>query len=154
MSKRTNRIVAGAIRGMAGGAVMALAFTAIRRIDWNQVPVIRDLNQNDYLSLVQTSSESQPEEAGTLGKRVLVSALLGGLYGALRSAFQLPGLISGPIFGLASYPLSWIGLGPAAENNPGPWKETPQGLLPRLVTHSLYGMVTDQVSERFQDLLA
>jgi hypothetical protein len=150
MSKRTNRIIAGTIGGMIGGVVMTLALMATRRL-----PVVRKISgELDQFPVLGAAAEIEDEPTGTLGKQLLSSAVLGGVYGALRSALRLPGILSGPAYGLVSYGLSWVGLGPAMERTPGPWNEQPMALLPRLVTHTVYGTVTDMISERVEGMLS
>lgn len=148
MSKRTNRIIAGTIGGMIGGVVMTLALTATRRL-----PVVRKTSKVDQVPVLGTTAEVEEETTGTLGKQLLSSAVLGGMYGAIRSALRLPGILSGPAYGLVSYGHSWVGLGPAMERTPGPWNEQPMALLPRLVTHTVYGTVTDLISDRVENML-
>ncbi len=149
MSKRTNRIIAGAIGGMIGGVVMSLALTAVRRS-----PLLRQVNHDvEQIPIIGTSAEIQEEPAGNLSKRLLSAAILGGVYGALRSALRLPGILAGPAYGLVAYALSWVGLGPAMERTPGPWNEQPMAFIPKLVTNTVYGTVTDLISERVGDML-
>ncbi len=150
MSKRTNKIVAGAIGGMIGGVLTTVAFTALRRS-----PFARKISgEVEDVPFLGTATEIEEMPNGALRKQLLSSAILGGVYGALRSALHLPGIFSGPIYGLVSYSLSWVGLGPAMERTPGPWNERPMALVPRLITHTVYGTVTDLISERVEDMLA
>ncbi len=135
---------------MAGGAVMALALASMRRVGF-----IRRLNNElDRIPLVGAATTNLPEPEDHLGKRVLTSALLGGAYGAIRSGLQLPGILSAPVFGLVAMGLSRAGIGPEAKGTPGPWDGQSKGLIPELVTHTVYGTVTDQVSTRVEDILA
>ncbi len=140
MNKRVKQIIGGAAGGMAGGLVMSIALTAARR---SNLPGLALQNQNP--------ASQHPSE---LGKRVLISGLLGGIYGAIRAGLNLPGLIAGPLYGLVSYGLSTTGLGPTVEKTPGPWNKQQSGMISGMIQHTVYGMVTDSVAGFVERLLS
>ncbi len=152
MAKK-NKVVSEIVGGMLGGAAMALGLYATSRIDLARVPIVgRFSDETDQFTFVGTSSEND-KTASALGKTVLATAMLGGIYGGLRSALRLPGFLFGPIFGLATYAINWLGLGPEMKRVPGPWNSRDTAILPRMVTHAVYGFVADQVAERVENAL-
>ncbi len=134
------KMLASILGGMVGGAIMALAIYATRQV-----------------GLTETSSgavEKATEDKSMLARYVIISAALGGLYGAIRSALHVPGFLAGPLFGLASMGLNRMGLGPEVSETPGPWNGNTMELVPELVTRTIYGTVTDFVSERIESALS
>lgn len=154
MSK-TKEIVGGVIGGMAGGVAVALALTAMQRVTGHSQSRPRGLAQSlRHAFLTRTAWRSRSDENATLGRTLVQSAVLGGAYGGLRAALNLPGVLSGPVFGLATYGLSRAGFDTQAGVASGPWNRGSQALAPRLITHTVYGTVTHMVSEQVQDLLS
>ncbi len=141
MSKGVNKIIAGAIGGMVGGVVMSLALMGTRRIA-QRVPALEGAFPNADDTNVQS-----------LGKELAASAALGGVYGVMRSALHLPGLLFGPVYGLANYGLERVGFGPAITQTKGPWNENSMGIAPRMITSIVYGTVADWVGGFIMDLL-
>ncbi len=155
MSTRMNRIVAGAAGGMAGGIVMALALTALRQMASGRNSQSRSrLNGIRGALLTRTMPRSEQVDRQEIARRVAQSAFLGALYGGIRSGLNLPRFVFGPVFGLVTYGLSQVGLAPAVSEVPGPWNKSSMPFVPRMVTHTLYGVVTDTISERVENMLA
>ncbi len=141
MSKGTNKIIAGAIGGMVGGVVMSLALMGTRRIA-QRVPALEG-----------AFPKADEPDVQSLGRELATSAALGGVYGVLRSSLHLPGLLFGPVYGLANYGLERAGFGPAIAQTKGPWNKNSMGIAPRMITNIVYGTVADWVGGFIQDLL-
>ncbi len=152
MGKGTKRLVAGAIGGAIGGSLMALALLGTRRIAETRMQGTSD--RIKHAVMAGTGKVQQAEENGELAKYMLVSAGFGALYGAFRSAVHISALLTGPLYGLATYGLSRAGLGPTIQETPGPWNDGSLGIVPRMVTHTVYGTVTDFVADRIESALS
>ncbi len=153
MSPRSNRVVSGALGGMVGGAAMALALTGVERIAWQRMSRARRARRGIRALFTRSAPRMGQADNGTVVRRVAQSAMLGAVYGALRSGFNLPRFIFGPVFGIATYGLSQVGMAPSVEEVPGPWNKGSMSFLPRMLTQTLYGVVTDAISERVQNML-
>ncbi len=140
MSKGVNRIIAGAIGGAIGGAVMSLALMGTRRIA-QRVPMLEGAFPN-----------ADNADMQSIGKQIAASTALGGVYGILRSALHLPGLLFGPVYGLANYGLERAGFGPAIAQTEGPWNQGSMGIAPRMITNVVYGTVADWIGGFIMDL--
>ncbi len=141
MSKGKNKIIAGAIGGMVGGLVMSLALMGTRRVA-QRVPALEGAFPN-----------ADDADMQSMGKELAMSAALGGIYGVMRSALHLPGLLFGPVYGLANLGLERAGFGPAIAQTKGPWNENSIGIAPRMITNIVYGTVADWVGGFIMNLL-
>ncbi len=154
MSKM-KQIIGGVIGGMAGGVAVALALAAMQRMQGRTQSRSRGFtNSLRQAFLTRTMPRMRSNDRSALGRLILQSAVLGGAYGGLRAALNLPGFLFGPVFGLASYGLSRAGIDTTAGQALGPWNRKSNALAPRLITHTVYGTVTHMVSEQVQNLLS
>ncbi len=151
MSTRGKAIIAGAIGGMVGGVVMALALMMTNRREMEKAS-IKDkvVDRMESTPLAGAAARLRRTDRKAVAQNLAMSALLGGIYGIIRSGLRLPGILFGPAFGLVTYGLGWIGLGPAIDRTPGPWSDESDDVVPALVTHTAFGMVADFVSERVE----
>ena len=142
-------IAAGAAGGLAGGIVMIAFMTVATRagIIKTALPVKVE-RWAEHQAGVQEGATGIQEEVTAQAGHLAFSAGLGALYGAILSAFRLPALPSGPIYGASLYALHLGALGPAAGITKGPWNEEPTTAGRRLMMHVIFGTVTAVVAQR------
>lgn len=144
-------VAAGAIGGLAGGAGMTGFMMLSQRAGFVDEP---------FPVKVERWAEGRLGVAGRLGPRremaagmgghLAYSAAMGGVYGALRSAFSLPTLPTGPLYGLGLYAVNMLGIGPALGITKGPANERPTVVGRQLMMHAFYGVVTALVAKRLR----
>lgn len=142
-------IAAGAAGGLAGGLVMTALMTIATRagVIETALPVKVERWAEDQAGVQERLTGIQ-EEATAQAAHLAFSAGLGALYGAMSSAFRLPPLPSGPIYGAGLYALDLGALGPAAAITKGPWNEKSTTAGRRLMMHVIFGTVTALVANR------
>jgi NAD(P)-dependent dehydrogenase (short-subunit alcohol dehydrogenase family) len=136
----------GILTGAAGGIAGALAMHAARRIAQKMgllrtpLPLKVERRLEEKVRLAHKTNKDQ-EKALAFGEHLLVGAMFGAAFGAMRSGFEFPPLPSGPLFGLGVYALSVAGIGPALHLARGPWDQNLETVQRRLLVHLLYGTV-------------
>ena len=152
MRRKTRRIIAGAAGGMAGGVMVAVvsAFTDRLMDQRSARKMPRGLRRIFATRLTQEPSRKRT----VVSKTILASAALGGLYGGIRAGLNLPGLVTGPLFGISGLTLSRLGLGDDAARARGPWNSNRMSLGPRLVSTAVYGVVADRMARRVENMLS
>ena len=145
----TKRIAAGAAGGLAGGLVMTAFMTFATRAGIIKTPLpVKVQRWAEDQAGVQDRATGIQEEVTAQAGHLAFSAGLGALYGAISSAFRLPPLPTGPIYGASLYALHLGALGPAAGITKGPWNEEPATAGRRLMMHLIFGTVTALVTDR------
>jgi hypothetical protein len=95
----------------------------------------------------------QQETMLAFGLHYLISVLFGAVYGLLRWATQFSPLPSGPLYGLGTYLVNLVGIGPALDLTRGPQDEKPVTVGRRAMMHTVYGTVTAFVSDKVRQRL-
>ena len=145
----TKTIVAGAAGGLAGGLVMTAFMTVATRAGIIKTPLpVKVERWAEDQAGIQDGRTGIEEEVTAQAGHLAFSAGLGALYGAMLSAFRLPAIPSGPIYGASLYALTLGALGPAAGITKGPWNEEPATAGRRLMMHLIFGTVTALVAQR------
>jgi hypothetical protein len=142
-------VAAGAAGGLAGGLVMTAFMTAASRVGLIDTPLpVRVERWAEDRMGIEERLEGLEEETLAQGGHLLFAAALGAAYGAASSAFRLPPVPSGPLYGAALYALDLGVLGPASSTTKGPWNEPVTTAGRRLMMHVVFGTVTALVADR------
>jgi hypothetical protein len=145
-------VAAGAVGGLAGGTGMIGLMMLGKRKGLEPLPIKIERWAEDRLDVADRLGPRQETAAG-MGGHLAYSAALGGVYGALRSAFNLPAVPTGPLYGLGLYAVNVLGIGPALGITKSPAKERPTVVRRQLMMHAFYGVVTALVANRMRAAL-
>jgi hypothetical protein len=150
-----DEILAGAVGGVAGGAVMTGVMMMGKRTGMIEepLPVKVERRAKRAVGVMEQPGPRQEMVIGMAG-HMLYSAAVGGGYGLLHAARQPPAIPSGPLYGLALYAVNLLGAGPALDITRGPWNEEPVTAGRRAMMHLVYGTVTALVAERVRERLS
>jgi hypothetical protein len=147
-------VVTGMIGGLAGGMGMAGIMMLGKRAGFIEEPVPLQVERwaEDRLR-VQDRLGPRQEMAAGMGGHLAFSAAMGGVYGVLRSALNLPALPTGPLYGLGLYAVNMLVVGPALGVTERPAKERPPVVGRQLMMHTMYGVVTALAAKRLRDAM-
>ncbi|HEX6385669.1 MAG TPA: hypothetical protein VF177_13445 [Anaerolineae bacterium] len=93
------------------------------------------------------STSTGEQTLATVG-HYAIGGLLGAGYGVVHAATGAAAIPAGPLYGLGTYALNFMGLGPATGLMPGPWKQEPPDVGREIMMHAVYGTVTALVADR------
>ncbi|HEV2124139.1 MAG TPA: hypothetical protein VGW38_15355 [Chloroflexota bacterium] len=147
----TDNALAGAMGGLAGGVAMSAMMMMGKKAGIVQTPVPVKVERwvEDQAGVPTHDRADGMQEMGIAqGGHLLLSAAFGAGYGALRGAYSLPAMPSGPLYGLGLYALNLGGIAPTLGITPGPWNEEPMTAGRRMMMHLMYGAVTALLTER------
>jgi hypothetical protein len=147
-------VAAGTIGGLAGGMGMSGFMMLGKKAGFAEEPVPMKVEHwvEDRLSMADRLGPRQEMAAG-MGGHLVYSAAMGGVLGALRSAFKLPAVPAGPLFGVGLFAVNILGIGRALGIPVGPGKERPAVVGRELMMHALYGSVAAVVANRLRAAL-
>jgi hypothetical protein len=147
-------VAAGTIGGLAGGMGMSGFMMLGKKAGFAEEPMPMKVEHwaEDRLSMADRLGPRQEMAAG-MGGHLVYSAVMGGVFGALRSAFKLPAVPTGPLYGLGLYAVNIFGLGRPLGIAVGPGQERPAAVSRQLMMHALYGSVTALVADRLRAAL-
>jgi hypothetical protein len=145
----TNTAVRGALAGAAGTAVMTLM---MRKVAPKVVP--EDMRPDEFVP--KKAVEWAEEEAGrphalteaqemkaALGAHLSYGSSMGALYGLARSRMDgIPAPLSGTLFGMAVWALSFEGWMPALGVAKPPTERSPKKVPMPIMAHLVYGAIT------------
>jgi hypothetical protein len=142
-------ILAGVAGGLAGGTVMTVVMLMGKKTgmipDPLPIKIEREIEERRGL---EEKTSPQQEKILAFAGHYLVSALFGAGYGLLHWATNISPILAGPLYGLGVYTLNLVGVGPAAQLTPGPWREEPLTVGRRMMMHAVFGTVTAFVSSK------
>ena len=144
-------VAAGAVGGLAGGLVLTAFMTVATRagIIETPLPVKVERWAEDQAGVQHRATGKSEEITGQAG-HLMFSAALGAAYGAMTSAFRVPALPGGPIYGASLYAMNLGALGSATGITKGPWNEEVTTAGRRLMMHVVFGTVTALVADRLR----
>lgn len=145
----TDEVAAGAIGGLVAGVAMTGFMMLGKKAGFIEEPLPVKVEHwaEGQLGVADRPGPGQEMAVG-MGGHLLYSAAMGAGYGALRSAFDLPTMPTGPLYGLGLYAVNLLGIGPALDITRGPAHERPTTVGRRLMMHAFYGTVTALVADR------
>ena len=142
-------ILAGTLGGLAGSVVMMARMLGAKKLGEldTPLPVKVERRIERRIGVADKTTPTQ-EKALAFTMHLLLGALFGAGYGALRGSLDLPAFPSGPLYGLGVWGLNLAGIGPLFDVTPNPLKEDRLEASRRLVTHLSYGAVLGMVTEQ------
>lgn len=153
MDNLMRETAAGAIGGLAGGAVVTGAMLAATRagLDERTLPVKIE-RWAAYHAGADRKRLKEPvtaeEEMIAQGGHLVVAAALGASYGVLRARLDLPPVATGLLFGLGLHALALGVIGPALTITKKPWNQSAGEHALRLGMHAAFGVIMAVVAER------
>ena len=148
-------ILAGIVGGFAGGTVMTVVMLMGKKTGLirEPLPVKLERELEERFELDEKTSPKQEMFLAFVG-HYLLSALYGAGYGLLHWAKNVSPIPAGPIFGLGTYVVNLIGVGPSTHLTRGPWKEEMPTVGRRIMMHAAFGTVTALVARKVRQRLA
>jgi hypothetical protein len=144
-------LTAGAIAGLAGGAVLTAWWLVGRQSGTTPEPLPQRVAHwvEDRTGLPGSSRPSPLVEEGLAqGGHLVAATALGAAFGALRSSGLMSSTAAGPLFGLAIYGLNVAGLGNLLGITRRPDRENSSVVGQQLVEYMVFGLVTSLVARR------
>jgi hypothetical protein len=138
----------GILSGLAGAAVMFLMMLVSKQIGvvWQPVPhrIWRNLEQR-----LGFAGKTDRQEERILGQLLHfgLGAGWGLLYGLASPLLSLPRLLWGSLYGLGTYAVDEIIMGPAFSLTPPPGLEPQRRVVRRVLMHTVFGLVVTMVFE-------
>ena len=145
------RVGAGALGGVAGGAVLTAVLLGMERSS-NMPSDIVKLGRRTASALGspyqhQDTMPALDEQLRYHGGHLALSASMGAFYPALRSLPVLRGRGGSLLYGAAFYLLFWGVVGPRLRLTPTPRQEGAATVAQRVGLHALFGLVTALVAD-------
>lgn len=138
-------LLAGSVGGLAGAASMLPLFEGAKRAGiLIETPPLRVVDEAAESAAEATETGGPVAEgdrvAAAVSSHLLYGAGAGALYGLLQDELAFPGLVAGPVFGVALWAAGYLGWMPAAGVLPLPWRQRPGDALTPFVAHLAYGL--------------
>jgi len=154
MENMTRDVAAGALGGLAGGAVLTGAMLMAERMGIEKItPPAKVGRWAAYHAGADPKSlkgeVTAQEEAMAEGGHLVASAALGAAFGAMRARYELPAVPTGLAFGLGLYALNFGLVGPALTITRKPWNVPPSRHAERALLHAAFGLVLGLVAHQF-----
>ena len=137
-------VAAGALAGLAAGALLSAAWLAMEAGTGETAEVVRlgraSLRQAGRRTKRETAPPDAAEQLLSHGGHLALSAASGGVYG-LMAPNDAPMLLTGAGFGAAFYAICYGTLAPALGLRPAMWNDTPANVAQRGFFHLLFGIL-------------
>jgi Protein of unknown function (DUF1440) len=156
MTRKTKRILKGAVAGLAGGLAGTLAMTEFQGW-WSKTAKKQGSSSREEPATVKaarvivekTLHRRLPDKEKKLAGEIVHYAfgtLNGAVYGALAENSRVPGIARGVLFGAILFAVVDEGLVPLLGFSRGPTKYPLSSHLYALASHVVYGAATNTVS--------
>lgn len=150
MAFRGREIGAGASGGVVAGLLLSALFLTQERVSGQPSDIVRlGRGAAEKLGSPYRYNPARPaleEQAMSHGGHLVLSAVMGAAYPAVRSLPGLRGAGGGLLFGAAFYPLLWGLLGPSLGLTPTPRQEGAATVAQRIGIHAGFGLITALVT--------
>ncbi len=158
MNRTTRGIVAGTLGGLAAGVLLTGAMVGSQAAGLDKADDMVRIGRRtgERLGIGRRRLDERPsvqEEAVVQGAHLVLSAVLGALYGAAYRRVGLSTVPSGLLLGLGFYPIAWGVAGPLLGITEKPWEAPPRYLVQRGLFHSLFGIATALVTKQLARVL-
>ncbi len=152
-----NELVAGVAGGLAAGTVLALVMAVGKKTGVIPEPLPLKVEQ-EVEERADVQGETTPAQKNllALGGHYLLSAVFGALYGLFRwvTGSRFSAIPTGPLYGLSTYAVNLVGLGPAMDLTSSPQEEKPVTVGRRVMMHAVFGTVTAFVAKKVRARMA
>ena len=142
-SSQMHQSAAGAIAGLAAGALLSVAWYAIEKATGETSEVVR-LGRLSLQTRGRARREAAPPDAEeqimSHGGHLALSAAAGALYG-LVTPKDAPRLLAGAGFGAVFYAVAYGTLAPVLGLRPAMWNDTRTNVAQRGFFHLLFGIL-------------
>lgn len=141
-----NRIVRGALAGVAATGPMSLVMAAANAAGWlgMQPPKHITARAEEEAGVRQQISYPVFQSSWMLA-HAGYGAAMGALYGLVRRELPLPAAVAGLSFGGLVWAVSYLGVMPGLNLYPWPSEDSPSRMSTMIAAHAVYGLTLGKV---------